>query len=190
MPNVSSLGSSTPARIEFDSKDVLYLNELTPPKIIHCGIGIKPYPIRLYTRYPEGSSPMGKPENLSPVVSGSEYGYIDASKSNFEHPTDANELFIPPQTHLTFEAYNPDDQAYTPVLNIPSREYNLQLFNPHPMKPVPYFRKVISKMAERSIPTAFAPVGEQGRLISFSALRDKWNVEPISLQEAVELWRK
>jgi len=190
MSSVPALGSNTPAELKIKNKDSLYLSQLTPPKIIHCGIGIKPYPVRLYTRYPEGSSPMGKPENLNPVTVGDDYGYIDESISSYEKPTDANELFIVPQTHLTFEAYNPDDQAYTPLLNIPAMEYKLQLFNPYPKTPVPYYRKIISKMAERSIPTAFAPVGEQNRLMDFSPLKEKWNVKPISIQEGVELWRR
>ena len=190
MPTITAGGSSTASRLNTDNKDILYSSKLTPPRILHCGIGIKPYPIRLYTKYPEGASPMGKPLNLNPVTPGADYGYIDESMSPLQHPTDANELFIPPNVHLSFEAYNPDSEAYTPVLNISAREYQLQIFNPYPKTPIPYFRKIISKMAERSVPTAFGTVGEQGQLISYTDLIDKWITKPISIQEAVELWRR
>lgn len=184
--DVSSGNYTTPFKPQHRNREIIYIDQSTPPRVIHFTVGIKPYSTRLYIKYPSGSAPINSIPNIETASAevGSDYSYIDGYISPFENPSELAEIFVPPKTHIEFQLYNPEDYTVRPALNIYGMIYKLQLLDPNGSE---YERKLIRKMAERSIPSAFATLGDPDNLLSYSHLRDAWEVEPITLSEAVVL---
>lgn len=170
--------------------DVLYIERYEIPKVMHVGIGIFPEFIKMYVKYPEGTEAMYKPPTLpSPdIPNGSSYGMVTGKESPYDEPTDATELFIPPQTHVGFQFYNPDEDTVEPILNIIGRVYKLEVFRPYAPEKREYYHDIIRKMAKRIIPCAFGICGNPENPLQFDPrFESAWKVKPISLDEAQTL---
>jgi len=166
--------------------DVLYLNAATNsgwPWFFHGGIGIMPQYIYMYPRFPEGKDIPGKFPNVDPIKpsAGDLLGYVNSLKSPYEEPTDFFEYIIPPKLHIAAEYYNKDGaRAHNPVMNLLFALYWFQALTKEKNA------RLISQIAARSVPAAFFTVGfgdfpqELG-----DTLRKEWDVEPMSLEEAL-----
>jgi len=170
--------------------DVLFLDRATIAGyaiIYHGAIGIMPQYIYMYPRFPEGKEIPGKFPIIDPIrpVEGDFIGYINSLKSPYEEPTDFVEWVIPPYIHVGAEYYNWDEQrAHQPVLNLLFALYFFEVLRP------PKHAKLISQIARRAIPAAFLTVGWGDKPEPIGdMLMKEWKVTPLSIDEAIELWK-
>jgi len=141
----------------------------------------------MYPRFPEGKEIPGKFPNVDPIrpSTGDLLGYVDSLVSPYESPTDFIEYVIPPLIRLGAEYYNKDlKRSHQPVMNLLFALYWFQAFTKekHP--------KLISSIAARTVPAAFFTVGWGDVPLPLGdTLKKEWNVEPMSLDEALALGR-
>lgn len=178
---ISADGSSGWTRLEDDGDDILYV-EKQNNKVLHVGIGQSPSELRRYTNYPEGEVRLRSIPNLSSPRPGDTYGYVDGEDSPFATPTDAEELFISPGTHVDFNFHNPTDEPKEPLLNIKLREYKIRPLNHENADD----RNAIKRVVSTGSPMPIVPAGSTDRQQDFD-LQEKWNVEPISYERARNL---
>jgi len=169
------------------ANDILYLDETTNsgyPWFFHGAIGIKPYQIRMYLRFPEGKDIPGKFPNVDPISpkSGDPLGYINSLNSPFDNPTDYVEIVIPPKTRIGAEFYNTDDRAHQPVLNLLFALYWVKFFDRTKDS------TIIRRIANREVPASFLTVGFGDTPSELGdRLKKDWDVEPLTLEEAGSL---
>lgn len=162
------------SRLEHESDDILHI-ERRKKKVYHLAIGHSPAFFRRYTNYPEGENRLRKIENVSSPKAGDDFGYIDGDDSPFEHPTDAEELFIPPGVHLDFNFYNPSNRESRPVLNIKFREYSVRPLDIDDKQDM----NALSRIVSPGSPMPVVPAGAINRQIDFE-LQEHWKTRPLS----------
>jgi len=173
------------------SANIIYLeSNLSPegyPWFYHGAIGIKPNYINMYFRVPKGASVSGQFLNLSPVRprAGDNFAYLCSENSPYEEPTDYEELVITPRVTIGAEYYNKDDKrSHQPTLNLDFCLYRIQILDKEK------YGKIISDIAARRVPVAFLTAGSSragSPLAMGELMRRDWKVEPMSLDEALEL---
>jgi len=166
-----------------DGDDILHVQE-GRKRVLHASIGMSPSQTRRYTNYPESENRLRKFPNLSTpsATKSSDYGYIDGNISPFEQPTDAGELYIPPDVHLDFDFENPDEnESISPKLNIRIRDYHVSVIDPSNNQDV--IRRVMSPGS----PIPVAPVGSPSNQTRASA--DVWDQEPVTQNEISRIMR-
>jgi|APHM01.1.fsa_nt_gi hypothetical protein len=156
-----------------DNDDVLYL-ENDQQKLIHASIGHSPASVRRYTNYPEGQNRLRNHQNLGTPTAGEDYGYVDGEDSPYEMPTDAEELFIPPKTHLDFSFANNDNREREPILNILMRIYRIKPLSPDSTQQ----RNAIKRIVSPGSPMPVVMAGGPDFQIDYD-LRSAWNAEPV-----------
>jgi len=161
--------------------DVLYVPK-RENKILHTSIGMSPKNMRRYTNYPDGEVRLRRLPNPGVPNAGSDFGYVDGKDSPYSSPTDAEELMIPPGTHLDFNFYNPDNEVKEPVLNILSRVYSIRPLNPGDSGDANSINRVVSPGS----PMPVHPAGSYRRKVDYD-LEDHWGVRPITREEAKEV---
>lgn len=166
--------------------DLLYLKATTNsgyPWLMYGAFGIKPQYIRAYPRFPEGKDLSGKLPDADPTrpSSGDDTGYINELNSPYDEPTDWLEIVIPPGQHLGCEYYNKDTaRSYQPVLNLQFCVYWFQALTK------PMYAALIRSIALRQVPAAFLTVGFGDVPLDIgSSLTRDWEVQPMSLEEAI-----
>lgn len=137
-----------------DGDDILYTSK-GKNKVKHVALGHSPATVRRYTNYPESENRLRKISNLNAPRSGDDFGYIDGDDSPYSMPTDAEELFIPPDQHLDFDFFNDDDSPHQVVMNIYMRQYNVRPLDPTNTANHGAVRKVVN-------PGSPAPIGFVG----------------------------
>ncbi len=170
-------------RLEHDGDDILHIPD-KKEKVIHASVGHSPAEVRRYTNYPEGENRLRTLPNLSVprATKGTSYGHIDGTDSPYNNPTDAQELMIPPSTHLDFSFYNPNqNEAVEPVLNIKLREYNVDVINPRRNE------NIAKRVVQPGSPMPIYPVGGIDTQKRFDNLRSEWDVEPLSKRQVASL---
>lgn len=165
-------------RFEDDGDDILFV-EKREKKVIHAGIGHSPSVMRRYSNYPEDETRLRSLQNLGAPNPGDDYGYVDGEDSPYSQPTDAEELFITPGTHLNFSFFNADTEPHQPVVNIKMREYNIEAIDPQSEQGKNVVRRVMSPGS----PIPVAPAGSPDRQIRYD-LAEFWDVEPLPEQQA------
>jgi hypothetical protein len=178
---VPGKGQTGYQRLEVDDDDILYMDKGVK-KVKHASIGHTPPSLRRYTNYPESQNRLRQLENVGAPSVGDDFGYVDGQDSPYQQPTDVEELFIPPGTHLDFNFYNGDDEAHTPVLNVVLREYNVNIVDTSGTEG----KKVVKRVMSPGSPIPIAPVGSKDRQVEFN-LGDNWGVEPMSPERARRL---
>lgn len=184
--SVSATSTSGEIRLtDANGDDILYIDSVLPPRLIHCAIGFKPHFFKCYIKIPEDYGIMGVPPNILPPKpsDGDPQGSMDGIQSPYDAPTDYRELFIPPTIHITVNFYNPDSTAHEPLLNIKAKLYYLDILKPS----IPAHRELIKAMVERKIDASFEVCGDpQNPMMFLDTYRDKWEVEPVSLKEVLK----
>jgi len=167
---------------------ILYLKTATNagwPWFLHGGIGIKPQYIYMYPRFPEGKEIPGKYPNVDPIKpsAGDLLGYVSELESPYEEPTDFFEYVIPPLLEIGAEYYNKDpDKAHNPVMNLLFSVYWFQALTRAK------HAALIAAIAKRTVPAYFFTVGFGDLPQELGAdLMEKWEVEPMTLNEAAAL---
>lgn len=178
---VAGQDSSGWTRLEDDDDDILYLGK-KEKKVLHAGIGQAPSSFRRYTNYPEGENRLRTIPNLRTARPGRDFGYVDGEDSPYESPTDAEELFITPGTHVDFNFYNADTEPNKPMVNIKMREYNIRALDPSNSSEHNAIRRVVATGS----PIPIAPAGSMDRQVDFD-LEQYWETRPISFEEARNL---
>lgn len=161
--------------------DILHISK-EDEQILHAAIGMAPAHSRRFTNYPESENRLRTFPNLTvpSARSGSDYGFIDGDVSPYENPTDAAELYIPPDVHLDFDFYNPkQDRSIQPRLNIRAREYFVTPIDPERNKDE--VRRIVSPGS----PMPVAPAGTPSN--QFRVSSNQWNVDTISEREIQQL---
>jgi hypothetical protein len=176
---VNSQSSSGFQRLDDSSGDDVLFTQKGEMTVIHAAIGMEPAFIRRYTNYPEGENRLRVLPNLGIPNSGDNYGYVDGVDSPYNQPTDAEELMIPPGTHLDFNFYNPDNRTREPTLSIVMRLYDIRVLDYNNKKD----RDSINRVVASGSPMPIHPVGSTRNQERFS-LQDEWGVAPISREEA------
>jgi hypothetical protein len=175
--DIAGGGTTNFARLEDDDgDDILYL-EQDQSKVIHASIGQSPAGIRRYTNYPESETRLRRIDNLGSPVVGDDYGYVDGEDSPYEMPTDAEELWIPPKTHLDFAFANTDNRQREPILNILMRIYRIDPLDPD----VSEDRNAIKRIVQPGSPMPVVMAGGPDFQIDYQ-LDSAWNTEPIPRQ--------
>lgn len=168
-------------RLEDDGDDILFI-EKREQKVLHTGIGHAPADIRRYTNFPEGEVRLRSLPNLDTPRPGDDFGYIDGNESPYEAPTDAEELWIPPGTHLDFNFYNADTEPNKPLINVKLREYNIRALDPNNSAEHSAIRRVVSSGS----PIPIVPAGSMDRQEDFD-LEEYWKTTPIPFEQARNL---
>jgi len=158
--------------------DVLHVGKGNK-QVIHAAIGCEPAFIRRYTNYPEGQNRLRTMPNLGTPVSGDNYGYVDGTDSPYSDPTDAEELMVPPGTHLDFNFYNPDSREREPVLSIMTRVYDIRVLDPSDSDDA----SSIARIVAAGSPMPIYPVGSTRNQKRYK-LNDEWGVQTISREQA------
>lgn len=177
----SNLTGGTQRLEDANGDDILYLDRGNVDKVIHAGIGHKPWFIRRYARYPEDSAVIGTIPNLNAPSenSGDPYGYVDGKDSPYEDPTNVQEYLIPSGVHLSFDFYNPDSaDQHQPILNIVLATYEveaLSLTNEN--------RGAIRTVLKPGGPAPIFPAGTIDNQIRYR-FGDDWGVDPVTRSEA------
>jgi len=172
---ISAQTSSNFARLnDDDGDDVLYL-ENDQQKLIHASIGHTPASIRRYTNYPEGQNRLRGHQNLGTPIPSDDYGYVDGEDSPYEMPTDAEELWIPPKTHLDFAFANNDNREREPILNILMRIYRIRPLTPDSNQD----RNAIRRIVQPGSPMPIVMAGGPDFQIDYD-LSSAWGTQPIS----------
>lgn len=161
-------------RLEDDGDDILYV-EKQNKKVLHTAIGQSPSHVRRFTNFPEGENRLRQLPNLDTPRPGKSFGYVDGNDSPYQEPTDVEELFIPPGTHLDFNFLNSDTRPHEPILNIKMREYNVRALDPSN----PSDKNAINRIMSPGSPIPIANAGGMDRQINFD-LQEYWSTEPIS----------
>jgi len=172
------------SRLEDQNGDDILHVDKEDEKVLHAGIGMAPADIARFTNYPESENRLRTFPNLTVPSSrsGSLYGDVDGDLSPYEQPTDAEELFIPPDVHLDFDFLNPSEtETKTVQLNLRAREYSVRTLQPsRNQDPI---RRVMSPGS----PIPIAPVGSPDNQARSS--RNLWDVEPVSESQIQQLMR-
>jgi len=164
-----------------NSDDVLFV-EKDETKVIHAGIGHSPADIRRYTNYPESTNRLRRIPNLSVPTPGNDYGYVDGEDSPYSDPTDAEELFIPPNQHLNFNFFNSDKEPHEVLLNIKMRVYDVHPLDPRDSRNEDAVRRVMSPGS----PIPIASVGSLDNQADYG-LAKAWGVDTIPVSRAREI---
>jgi len=169
-------GSSTGfQRLEnIDGDDILYVEE-DDKRVLHASIGMAPAHTRRFTNYPESENRLRTFPNLTvpSAAKGSDYGFIDGDTSPYERPTDAGELFIPPDVHLDFDFQNPsENESISPKLNIRAREYHVRTIDPRRNA------NTVKRVMNPGSPIPIAPVGSASN--QTRTPRNFWGVDPLT----------
>lgn len=176
--SVSPQSNSGFSRLEDpNGDDILHIEEGSS-RILHASIGMAPAQVRRFTNYPESENRLRTFPNLSVPSArvGSNYGFIDGELSPYENPTDAAELYIPPDVHLDFDFYNPDqNDSVDPRLNIRAREYIVRTLQPKRNS------DTIRRIMSPGSPMPVAPAGSPDS--QFRASSGEWDVEPITRRQ-------
>lgn len=181
---IGSVGADTATdfqRLEHDNNDILYV-ENRDNKILHGAIGMTPGYIRRYTNYPESQNRLRRFPNLPSPRPSSDYGFVDGSESPYNNPTDAEELWIPPDVHLDFAFHNTADRSHTPLLNLKFRSYNTRVLQPGSSEDRNAIRRVVSPGS----PMPVAPVGSPDNQDRFR-LQDALGVQPLNQSQVVDV---
>lgn len=171
--------------------DILYLETSTNagrPWFFHGAFGVKPQPINLYLRYPEGVVIPGKFPSINPIrpAVGDNITALTELVSPFEQPTDYHEVIIQPGVHIAAEYYNRDEvRRHQPVINILFALYWVQVYQPttHPH----LISDIALKRYEGAKATFFkAGFGDFPHDLG-PAIEKDWKANPMSLDEAARL---
>jgi hypothetical protein len=160
-----------------DGDDILYV-EKEKNKVVHAGIGHSPSQVRRYSNYPDSANRLRRVPNLSTPTSGDDFGYVDGDDSPYSNPTDAEELYIPPGTHLDFDFYNDDTDPHEIVVKILMRVYNVRPLDSNKSRNQGAIKKVMSPGSP--IPIGF--VGTPDNQDTYELGRS-WGVEPLTRKE-------
>lgn len=151
--------------------------------VLHASVGIHPAQIRMFTRYPEGEAKLHAVPNLEIPTVSDNYAYVDGRMSPYRQPSEASELVIPPGQHISFNFYNPGNDAHFPTLNIVMRKYSIEPLDPNGNDNV---KREISSAARVGSNRPIYPVGGFDTQVKFN-LQSEWGIDPISIDEAREL---
>jgi len=157
-----------------DGDDILY-SESQKLVVKHVGIGHYPSVVRRYTNYPESETRLRTISNLGVPTPGDDYGYVDGDDMPYPEPTDAEELWIPPDKHLDFNFFNAGDEPVTPVLNIVLREYKIRPLDPNNSRDLKAIKAVVDPSNDKPV----APVGSADRQDRYQN-GDNWGVPAVS----------
>jgi len=157
-----------------DNDDILY-SESQKLVVKHVGIGHYPSVVRRYTNYPESETRLRTISNLGVPTPGDDYGYVDGDDMPYPEPTDAEELWIPPDKHLDFNFFNASDETVTPVLNIVLREYKIRPLDPNNRRDLKAIKAVLDPSNDKPV----APVGSADRQDRYQN-GDNWGVPALS----------
>lgn len=159
---------------DVNGDDILHV-EQGDDIVLHTGIGMSPASIRRYTNFPESENRLRTIPNLSvpSARNGDDYGFVDGEDSPFSQPTDAEELFIPPNVHLDFAFHNPSPtRPESPLLNIKMRKYNVKEINPR-QNP-----NTVRRIMSPGGPVPVAPVGSSSNQKRMAG--QTWDIDPLS----------
>lgn len=157
------------------AKEILYLDDgknQGMPWFMWGSFGVRPRWIRMYIKYPEGGTHVGKIPNLDPLrpQQGDDFGYIDSSRSPYDDPTDYYEVILPPFTKVGAEYYNTHpERRLTPTLNL--------MFQIVWFKPIS--SDLIDDIMNRRVPHRLFTAGHVGYLLPYK-LSEYWDLEPVT----------
>jgi len=158
---------------DVNGDDILYV-EQGDSVVLHASIGMSPASVRRYTNFPESENRLRTIPNLpNPSArNGDDYGFVDGEDSPFSQPTDAEELFIPPNTHLDFAFHNPSPtRPVSPKLNIKMRGYQVNEIDPSNR------RNIVQRAMSPGSPIPVSTVGSSTNQKSLSG--KVWDVGPV-----------
>lgn len=173
-----------------DLHDVLYIPTAEPDvnafPFLHGAIGVKPSYVRVYPRYPQNESFMGKWPSLNPPQpqNGDPFAYFDGVESPYDTPTDFRQLVIPPGLHMSFQFFLPPqyDQVQ-PLLNLRFAFYVSQLFDP--IDGPDWQKNLVGMIATSKVRSTFLTVGSGEQPLSIT--RINMPVEAVSIEAAAAL---
>lgn len=183
--SVNSDGHSGYSKLEDNNNDILYL-ETTKDKVIQAVIGIRPGAAKMYTKYPDGGSPINQIDNISVAnaTSGDPYSNVSGVESPYNEPSDKTELFIPPGFHPSFDFYNPSNSNVNVDINIALRTYNVRVLDP--TSDSNEVKSAIHRIAQPGSPAPIGTVGGPNQLQQYN-MGGEWGVEPMSLSNALHI---
>jgi len=178
---VAGQGNAGFERLEDENGDDILYSDQGSDVVLHVGIGQSPSFVQRYTNYPEGENRLRTLPNLSVPSSrnGDNFGAVDGNDSPYDAPTEAEELFIPPNTNIDFDFYNPSTEAVAPKLNIVIREYYVNEIDP---KKNP---DVVRRCMSPGSPVPIAPVGSADNQKGTS--RGNWDIDPATRTEITNI---
>lgn len=191
--NITVRGGTTNFALLKDGDDeILDVGENFADRIMyHTALGIKPTTddLRVYVQFPTGTDIHEMLGDFPSKDVGDDFGYVTASDSPFDSPTEALEFFVPWNYTLSLAFANVErvaESSIFPSINVPIMAYLFEILIPGASKNTDL---LISQMAHGRKKCRYRVIGAVQDPAQYTpALRDKLQkVEPITINEAQAL---